>query len=156
MTKIQNKIYQIILFLGDSLLFVASLYPAYALRNKDFSPAFGDVSILLYAFSPVFVVVILSYFIATLYEVPSLMTTIARVKMILRLHVIALIFGFGVFYIFPIYGITPKVILILQMSTFTIFQIFWRVYISHHIRTNKKEKHFLLDRGKCFLNLRQL
>lgn len=154
MTKIQNKIYQFILFLGDSLLFVASLYTAYALRNKDFSPAFGDISILLYAFSPIFVVVILSYFIATLYEVPSLMTTIARVKMILRLHAIALVFGLGVFYIFPIFGITPKVILILQMSTFTIFQIFWRVFMSHRIRTNKKRKALLVGQGQLFSELK--
>lgn len=154
MTKFQNKLYQLILFLGDSLFFIASLYVAYALRNKDFNPTFGDISLLIYAFSPIFIVVVLSYFIATLYEVPSLMNTLSRVKMILRLHLVALVFGLGVFYVFPIFGITPKLVLVLQMTTYTLFQIFWRVYMSHRIRTNKKRKALLVGQGQLFAELK--
>lgn len=154
MTKFQNKLYQVILLLGDSLFFIASLYTAYTLRNKGLYPATEDISILLYAFSPIFIVVVLSYFIATLYEVPSLMTTMMRVKMILRLHLMALVFGLSVFYIFPIFGITPKIFLVLQMVTYTIFQIFWRVYMSHRIRTNKKRKALLVGQGQLFTELK--
>lgn len=156
MTKFQNKFYQAILFGGDSLFFVVSVYLAYAIRNKDFSASFDDVSLLTLAFSPIFIVVVLSYFIATLYEVPSLMTTMARVKMIVRLHIVAFVFGLSIFYIFPVFGLTPKITLILQSLLFLMFQISWRVYFSHRIRTNKKRRALLVGQGPVFTELKDV
>lgn len=148
-----------VLFLGDSLFFLLSVYLAYVLRNSDFNnyvyTSFSDVTLLTFAFSPIFLVIVISYYVATLYEVPSLMTTIARVKMILRLHLGALIFGFILFYIFPLYGLTPKTVLVLCILLFTLFQIFWRVYMSHHIRTKKKRRALLIGQGDVFTELRE-
>ena len=144
-----------LLLLGDIFFFVLSIYFAYSVRNQVFSTSLEDIRILSLAFSPVLLVVILSYFIGTLYEVPSLTTTIARVKMIVRIHLIALVFGFAIFYIFPIYGLTPKIILILHTMFYTIFQIFWRVYISHRIRSNKKRKALLIGQGQIFSELKE-
>jgi lipopolysaccharide/colanic/teichoic acid biosynthesis glycosyltransferase len=154
MTKFQNRLYQIVLVAGDSFFFVLSIYLAYALRNQDMYPSYEDISMLTVAFSPVFLVVVLSYFIGTLYEVPSLTTTIARVKMIIRLHVVALVFALAIFYIFPIYGLTPKITLMLHMALFTLLQIIWRVYISHHIRSNKKRRALLVGQGDIFNELK--
>ncbi len=144
-----------VLFIGDFLFFVLSVYLAYALRNSDFSPAFADVSPLILAFSPIFLVIFLSYFIGTLYEVPSLATTIARVKLIFRLHILALLFGFAIFYIFPIYGLTPKVLLVLFIAVYTVLQILWRVYVSHHMRTKKKKRALLIGQGVLFSELKE-
>lgn len=144
-----------ILFVGDFLFFVLSTYLAYAFRNNDFTPSFDDISPLVLAFSPVFVVIALSYFIGTLYEVPSITTTITRVKMILRLHVLALLFGFAIFYIFPIYGLTPKVLLVLLIVIYTLFQTMWRVYVSHHMRTKKKKRALLIGQGQMFSELKE-
>ena len=153
MTKFQNKLYQGLLFLGDSFFFILSVYLAYAIRNKDFYVSFEDISLLTLAFSPIFIVVVLSYFIATLYEVPSLMTTIVRVKMILRLHAVALVFGLGLFYIFPLFGLTPKVILFLHLGIYTLLQIGFRVIMSHRIRTKKKRRALLVGQGQVFAEL---
>lgn len=141
--------------MGDSFFFVFAVYLAYALRNKDFYASFDDISLLTLAFSPIFIIVVLSYFIATLYEVPSLTTTIVRVKMILRLHAVALTFGLGLFYIFPLFGLTPKVILFLQIGIFTVLQVGWRVYMSHRIRTKKKRKALLVGQGALCTELKQ-
>lgn len=155
MTKFHNKLYQALLFLGDSFFFIFAVYLAYALRNKDFYASFEDISLLTLAFSPIFLIVVLSYFIASLYEVPSLTTTIVRVKMILRLHAVALAFGLGLFYIFPLFGLTPKVILFLQIGIFTVLQVGWRVYVSHRIRTKKKRKALLVGQGAVCTELKQ-
>jgi lipopolysaccharide/colanic/teichoic acid biosynthesis glycosyltransferase len=155
MIRFQNKFYQTVLFLGDTILFIASVGLAYVLRNKDFSPDYDSLMLLLRVFSPVFFVIVVSYFIAMLYEVPSLMGAITRVKTILRLHLVAVVFGLALFYIFPPYGLTPKTIFLLQMVFFTIMQVMWRVYVSHHIRTNRKRKALLVGEGDEFTELKQ-
>jgi lipopolysaccharide/colanic/teichoic acid biosynthesis glycosyltransferase len=155
MTKFQNKLYQAVLFVGDALFFILSLYVAQALRNQGFVVTFEQMSLLTLAFSPIFIVVIMAYFIAMLYEVPPLFTNIARVKSILQLHVVALIFGFSIFYFTPILGLTPKVILLLQMGFFTMFQIFWRVSIAHRIRTKKKTRALLVGESPEIAELKK-
>lgn len=155
MTRLQNRFYQAVLFVGDLLFFLISVYLAYALRNNDFMPSFVDIKQLVFVFSPVFVLIILSYFIGALYEVPSLLTSIGRVKLILRLHVLALLFGFAIFYIFPMYGLTPKVVLILFIAVYTVLQMFWRVFISHHMRTKKKKRALLVGQGPMFIELKE-
>ncbi len=155
MTRFQNKLYQAILFFGDTVLFFLSVSFAYVLRNKEFYPDYDSLFILLLAFSPIFLIVVASYFIAMLYEVPSLMGAITRVKIILRLHIFALIFGLAIFYMFPLYGLTPKTILVLQMALYTVMQILWRIYVSHHIRTNKKRKALLVGEGEEFTELKR-
>lgn len=147
MTKFQNKLYQGVLFLGDTLFFILSLYLAQALRNQEIATTFEQMYMLTLAFLPIFAVVVISYFIATLYEIPPLTTTIARVKLLLQLHVVALVFGFSIFYLFPLLGLTPKIVLLLQIVIFTLFQVFWRVYASHHIRTKKKIRALLIGDG---------
>lgn len=155
MTRFQNRLYQMVLFIGDFLFFVVSVYLAYALRNNDFNPSFENISQLIFVFSPVFVIIALSYFIGNLYEVPSLTSTIARVKLILRFHVLALLFGFTIFYIFPLYGLTPKVLLVLFLVIYTFFQVSWRAYISHHMRTKKKKRALLIGQGQMFTELKE-
>lgn len=155
MTKFQNKRYQMLLFLGDTVFFAFSVYLAYAIRNQEFAPKIDDISLLLLAFSPVFIILVLSYFIATLYEVPSLLSTMSRVKMILRLHLVALISGLALFYIFPLFGLTPKIILFLQMTLYTTFQICFRVYMSHRIKTMKKRRALLVGQGQSFNELEE-
>lgn len=148
MAKFQNKLYQAVLFLGDTLLFFVSLWLAYSLRKAEISFNFEDYLPLAYAFLPIWLLVVLSYFVATLYEVPSLLTTISRVKMLVRLHVVALAFGFAYFYIFSdLFGVTPKIILLLQIGIYSILATLWRVYTSHHIRTKKKRKALLVGQG---------
>ncbi len=158
MTKFQNRVYQVILLLGDLLFFVLSTYLAYAIRNNDFAPDFDAVSTLFVVFTPVFLFISASYFIATLYEVPSLLTSIARTKLILRLHILALLTGFTIFYLFPIftvYGFAPKTLLVLLLALYTVFQITWRVYVSYHIRTKKKKRALLIGQGSMFSDLKE-
>lgn len=155
MMKFKNKLYQSILLCGDSFFFILSVYGAYTLRNKDFYPEAEDIVLLTLAFLPIFIITVIAYYISSLYEVPSLMTTIARVKTIVRLHIISLMLGLGIFYIFPVFGLTPKVILLIQVILFTVFQITWRIYISHHIRSNKKRKALLIGDSPIFLELKE-
>jgi lipopolysaccharide/colanic/teichoic acid biosynthesis glycosyltransferase len=155
MTKLGNRFYQIGLFVGDVVLFFVSLFFAYALRNQDLFPQVDYFLTLSFAFLPIAFFVVVAYFIATLYEVPSLLTTIARVKLLLQVHVVALLFGFSLFYIFPAYfGVTPKVVLLLQIVVFTIVQVCFRVVASHHIRTKKKRKALLIGQGDVFKEIK--
>lgn len=136
------------------MFFILSVYLAYALRNNNFSPDFAAIKQLTVVLSPVFAFIALSYFIGTLYEVPSITTTISRIKIILRLHVVALLFGFAVFYIFPV-GLTPKVTLIIFLVIYTLLQLAWRVYISHRMRTKKKKRALLIGQGVIFNELKE-
>lgn len=157
MTKFKNKLYQTILFVGDTVLFFGALLLAYSIRQNDFSLEVSDVSTLFYAFVPIWILVIASYFIASLYEVPSLVTTFIRTKMLVRLHVLALVFGLAYFYILPsLFGVTPKVILLLQIFIYTLLVIFWRMYTSHHIRTTKKRKALLIGQGEMCSNIKEV
>lgn len=156
MTRFQNRLYQIVLFVGDFFFFALSVVLAYIARNNDFNPDFQVITSLFVSFLPVFTVIALSYFVGTLYEVPSLITTIGRVKIILRLHLIGLIFGFVIFYIFPTYGFTPKTLLVFLIAIYTVFQISWRVYISHHMRTKKKKRALLIGEGQMFTDLKEV
>lgn len=160
MTIFQNKVYQGVLFLGDVVFFVISVVFAYllrnyVLRNGDFYQNYDSILALIVAFSPIFLVIAISYFVATLYEVPSMMTVFARVKMIFHIHLFALIFGLTIFYLFPVFGLTPKVILFLQMFLYTLMQIAWRVYLAHHIKTSKKRKALLVGEGREFTELKE-
>lgn len=83
------------------------------------------------------------------------MPNIARVKTILRLNGLSFVFGLAIFYTFPeFFGVTPKIILILQAIFFTVGVVLWRVYTSHHIRTKKKRKALLVGEGALFSELR--
>lgn len=155
MNKYQNKLYQGLLFLGDSFFFIVSVYLAYAIRNQNFIVSVDDFSLLFLTFSPLLIVLVLSYYIATLYEVPSVMMTIPRIKLILQLHVVALVFGLALFYTFPLFGLTPKITLLLQVGLYTVMQICWRVYMSHRIRTKKKRKALLVGDGYIFRELKE-
>ncbi len=152
MTKLKNKLYQGVLFFGDVFLFVVSVYLTYILRNQE---TYAPFVYIVWLFSPVLVFLVVAYFIATLYEVPPLTTTIARVKLITQLHVAALVFGITIFYIFPMDGFTPKVTLALQMGIYTILQIVWRVYSSHYIRTKKKTRALLIGEGADYAELKK-
>jgi lipopolysaccharide/colanic/teichoic acid biosynthesis glycosyltransferase len=156
MTKLRHKLYQVGLFAGDAFFFIVAILVAYIVRTNNVSFDVYDIIPLLYAFLPIGAVVLLSYFIATLYEVPSLMTTIVRVKLIVQLHIFALLFGFGLFYFFPIFGVSPKTILLLQIGLFTLFQVFWRVYASHYVRTKKKRRALLIGQGAVFQELKEV
>lgn len=155
MTRIQDKFYRTILFFGDTVLFLFSVYFAYALRNQTFTASSQDLVLLSVAFLPIFIVLTLSYFIASLYEVPSPFTNLTQVKMILRLHVFALVFGLIVFYTFPLFDITPKTILLLQSFIFIILQVFFRVYFSYHVASTKKRRAILIGEGQVYTELKE-
>ncbi|MEN9551940.1 MAG: hypothetical protein RI935_317 [Candidatus Parcubacteria bacterium] len=144
------------LLLGDTLLFFVSLLLVYTIRNQELSFRDEEFFKLVEAFSPLFVALVAMYYVATLYEVPSILNNLERVKIIVRLNIVTLIIGLAYFYVFPyLSGVTPKLILLFQSILFTILVSLWRVYVSHHIRTTRKKKAILVGTGGIHKELRE-
>jgi lipopolysaccharide/colanic/teichoic acid biosynthesis glycosyltransferase len=156
MASFRNTLYKIMLLLGDTLLFFVALLLAYNIRNQELSFVDEEFFRLIEAFSPLFVAVVIMYYVATLYEVPSILNNLERVKIIVRLNIVTLIIGLAYFYVFPyLSGVTPKLILLFQIIIFTTLVALWRVYSSHHIRTTKKKKAILIGTGNVHQELRE-
>ncbi len=117
----------IILFFGDIFFFFFSLFFALTLRAWHF-PSWQVFSRNLVAFSVLFVLSILVYFIAGLYEKHTLILKNKLPSVIFNAQVANVIFAIIFFYTIPIFGITPKTILFLYLVVSFITILLWRLY----------------------------
>ncbi|OGY96270.1 MAG: hypothetical protein A2122_00685 [Candidatus Liptonbacteria bacterium GWB1_49_6] len=123
--KLSSTAKIIVLFLGDVATLYASLLIALALRyGGRFFQEFTESHAL--PFSLVFAIWILVFYIAGLYDLLRLRNNIDFIKTLLLALLINTLLAIAVFYLVPLFGITPKTNLFLVIALFAVIEVWWR------------------------------
>ena len=136
----------IILFLGDILFFVFSLWVALYLRFGEI-PSTARFEIHIIPFSILFLVWIIVYFIAGLYEKHTLILKSKLPTIIFNAQVVNSIFAIVFFYTVPFFGITPKTILFIYLVVSFICVLLWRLYGISFFGSKEKQPALLIGAG---------
>jgi exopolysaccharide biosynthesis polyprenyl glycosylphosphotransferase len=118
---------RIILFFGDLSLFVVSLWLALALRTLSIPSKELFVTHLL-PFALLFVVWVLVFYIAGLYERHIIILWSKLPSRILMTQLVNSAVAIAFFYLVPFFGITPKTILFIYLLVSSAIIFFWRAY----------------------------
>jgi lipopolysaccharide/colanic/teichoic acid biosynthesis glycosyltransferase len=134
------------LFFGDILFFVVSLWLTLYLRFGT-APDIARLYLHLKPFSILFVVWILVYFIAGLYEKHTLILKGRLPSVIFNAQVVNSIFAVLFFYLFSVFGITPKTILFVYLIISFIFVLLWRLYGTRFLGSRYRQSALLIGSG---------
>ncbi len=131
----------IVLLMGDIGVLFASLLITLWIRGQAFSEHIGPFSIL-------FVLSILTFFIAGLYEQHTLFFKKKLSQVILRSQVANAVMAVALFYFVPFFTITPKINLFIYLIVSIVLLIIWRIYGLRFINSDEKSKAVILGTGQ--------
>ncbi len=137
----------IILFLGDIFFFVFSLWLALFSRFGEV-PSMDRFNMHIAPFSILFVVWLLVYFIAGLYEKHTLILKSKLPSIIFNSQVANSLIAIVFFYIIPVFGITPKTILFIYLVISFIATLLWRLYGVSLFTKREKQPALLIGAGE--------
>ena len=145
MTSLSKK-EVIILFCGDIFFFVFSLWLTLWIRFAEIPNKY----LFMTHFSPfslLFVVWLLVYFIAGLYEKHTLILKNKLPSIIFNAQVVNSILAIVFFYTIPVFGITPKTILFIYLIISFIGVLLWRLYGMTLFGARVKQPALLIGSG---------
>ncbi len=137
----------VILFFGDVFFFILSLWLALSLRFAE-APSTDRFVTHLVPFSILFIVWLLVYFIAGLYEKHTLILKSKLPGIIFNAQVVNSIFAIVFFYTIPVFGITPKTILFIYLAISFISGLLWRFYGITFFGSPEKQPALLIGAGE--------
>lgn len=135
------------LFLGDILFFFIALLITLWVRYFEF-PETTLIYNHLIPFLFLFVVWVLVFFIAGLYNKHTILFKKKLPKIILNAQIANIIIAALFFFFIPIFGITPKTNLVIYLIVSSVLILFWRLVIFPHLGFWKKQKAILIGQGK--------
>lgn len=136
----------VILFSGDIFFFIFSLWISLFVRFGEVPP-WERFWLHLEPFSILFVVWILIYFIAGLYEKHTLILKSKLPSIIFNAQVVNSIFAIIFFYTISTFGIAPKTILFIYLIVSFMAILFWRLYGITFFRSRDKQSALLIGSG---------
>src|SRR3989344_8968958 len=145
--KLLNKREPLVLLIGDLLFFILSLWLALLIRNLEI-PSGELFSSHLVPFLAIFLVSIIVFYIAGLYEKHTVIlksklpTTIFNTQLVNA--GIAVVF----FYLIPIFGIAPKTILFIYLLISFVLISFWRMYGYFILGTGTQNNAIIIGSGE--------
>ncbi len=145
--SILSKKEPVILFFGDIFFFVFSLWLSLCLRFAAI-PNWDRFLTHLRPFSILFLVWLIVYFIAGLYEKHTLLLKKRLPGIIFNAQVVNSILAIVFFYIIPVFGITPKTILFIYLSFSFVCVLLWRFYGTSFISKKEKQPAMLIGAGE--------
>ncbi len=116
-----------ILFIGDVVLFLISLWLMLFIRYHDV-PSRELIQAHLIPFSALFVVWVIVFFIAGLYEKHTAILKSKLPIIIFNAQIINSLLAVAFFYFIPYLGITPKTNLFIYLALSFLFILYWRIY----------------------------
>jgi lipopolysaccharide/colanic/teichoic acid biosynthesis glycosyltransferase len=138
----------VILFLGDLLIFVSSLWVMLLIRYLGVPSAelFSDH---LIAFGPLFVVWVLIFYIAGLYSKRAIFFKAALWRVILQTQLINIIIAALYFFLLPEIGLAPKTNLVLYLAVSLVFIALWRIALFPKLSTpTMRDRAAVIGEGK--------
>ncbi|HEY4496103.1 MAG TPA: exopolysaccharide biosynthesis polyprenyl glycosylphosphotransferase [Candidatus Paceibacterota bacterium] len=136
----------LILLLGDIAIFILSLWLALFFRYGEL-PSSAVYSSHLVPFLFVFVLSVLVFFIAGLYEKHTVILKIRLPSIILRAQLANSALAVLFFYLVPYFGITPKTNLFVYLVISFGLILLWRLYGLALFGFRKKQNAIIIGRG---------
>ncbi len=136
----------IILFVGDVFFFVFSLWLALFVRFGE-APSVSLFKLHLFPFSILFLVWVIVYFIAGLYEKHTLILKSKLPSVIFNAQVVNSLLAIVFFYVIPFFGIAPKTILFIYLFVSFLTILFWRLYGITFFGKREKQPALLIGVG---------
>ena len=137
----------LILFFGDIFFFFLSLWVALYLRFTDVPTGERLISHFV-PFSLLFIIWVLVYFIAGLYEKHTLILKSKLPSIIFNAQFINSIFAVVFFYLIPSFGITPKTILFIYLLVSFLSILSWRLYGINFFSRRERQPALLIGSGE--------
>ncbi len=137
----------LILFVGDVLFFILSLWVALFIRF-GIPPSGGRFLLHLRPFSILFILWVLVFFIAGLYEKHTLILKSKLPSVIWSAQLVNSIFAIVFFYLVPVFGITPKTILFIYLAVSFVAILLWRLYGISIVGTHDRRPALLVGSGE--------
>lgn len=147
--KILSLSKRLALILGDVTILLFALAVSLAIRYQTVLVG-GVFEQHALAFTPIFVVSLIAFFIAGLYDKDSF---IYQGKIFSRLsssYIAIIIFSLAIFYIFPYAGLTPKITLAWYVFVSYAFVFTWRMAIRSLFTFQTRYKTVLIGEGSAF------
>jgi exopolysaccharide biosynthesis polyprenyl glycosylphosphotransferase len=144
--SIFNKKEPILLFLGDVVSLLVALWLMLFLRYAEIPTLFKFTQHLL-PFSFLFVVWVLIFFIAGLYEKRAILLKSKLPSTLLNAEILNCVIAVLFFYFIPYFGITPKTNLFIYLILSFFLVLGWRIYAYPSIGVRKKENAILIGHG---------
>ena len=135
-----------LLFSGDILIFILSLWLSLYFRFAEI-PSWSRFLTHFQPFSILFLIWLLVFFIAGLYEKHTLILKNKLPSVILNAQVMNSIFAIIFFYFIPYFGITPKTILFIYLAISFIFILLWRLYGIRILGARERQPALLIGSG---------
>jgi len=151
---ITNKSESFFLLLGDLIFFYVSLWLTLLLRYGDI-PQGGLLKTHIEAFSLLFIVWLVVFFIAGLYEKHTLILKSKLPNIILNAQVANSLLAVLFFYVIPYFNITPKTNLFIYLLISLGMILLWRNYGIVVLGPIKKQKGLLIGSGKEMQDLKE-
>lgn len=136
-----------VLLIGDLFFFLISLWFALLLRNLEI-PSGELFSIHLVPFSLLFVVWILVFYIAGLYEKHTVILKSKLPSIIANTQLVNSALAVVFFYLIPFFGITPKTILFIYLFISLVLILSWRIYGYFIIGRGRQSNAVLIGSGE--------
>jgi exopolysaccharide biosynthesis polyprenyl glycosylphosphotransferase len=145
--KLSGKKDTMVLFLGDIVLFYVTLWLALLIRYSSL-PSWDILSIHLLPFSVVFVVWLVVFLIAGLYEKHTVFLKRKLPSIILNAVLVNILIAISFFYFIPAFGITPKTNLFIYLIVYLALILLWRLYGFEMFRSGAKQNAILVGYGE--------
>lgn len=141
-----NRVKILLLFLGDIIALYASLFITLAIRYGLGLPDFAtDANVL--PFSIIFIVWLIIFFIAGLYDLRRLRNNLEFVKALWLTIATSAIVSILIFYAVPFFGITPKTNLFIFVVVFALIETVWRRAFNRTVSSGEAPNQVLLIGG---------
>ncbi len=137
----------LILFLGDLLVFAVSLWITLVIRTGGL-PTSETYQTLLFPFFIIFILWTIVFFIAGLYDKHKSMLQEQIPSMIFSAQLANTLIATTFFYLIPYFGITPKLILFIDLVISFVFIYFWRIYSHELLSLKNKEPAIIIGSGE--------
>ena len=135
-----------LLFAGDLVCLVLSLYVALVIRAGG-NPDMGVGKDYIPPFAILIVVWILDFYIAGLYDKPTLMLKSRLPAVILKTQIVNAVLAALFFYFFPGFGVTPKTVLAIYLVVSFIAMFIWRWYSAKLLSSGERQAALLIGEG---------
>lgn len=135
-----------VLFCGDVVFFALSLWLALFARYGELPDGYTFQTHFV-PFSILFVLWILVFFIAGLYEKHTLILKGKLPSVIFNAQLVNSIFAVIFFYTIPFFGIAPKTLLFIYLIVSFIATLFWRLYGAALLGTRERQPGMLIGSG---------
>ncbi|MDD5068462.1 MAG: exopolysaccharide biosynthesis polyprenyl glycosylphosphotransferase [Candidatus Pacebacteria bacterium] len=136
-----------LLFVGDFVSFLIALWVMLVFRYGSIPSRELFIS-HIFAFSFLFIISIIVFFIAGLYDNQVLLTKKDLPTLILNAQLLNSIIAVVLFYFFPFLGLTPKTNLFLFLVVSSIVIVIWRQWGTRHISFRRYQNAILLGSGE--------